>query len=83
MLPLLFHTPDESDSPYFAQNLAADEAAAKVGPVRSYMQAIGRSQLAGPTASGAELQSGETCDPLANVSLPAAAPSLVRFACLH
>ncbi len=31
MLPLLFHTPDESDSPYFAQNLAADEAAAKVG----------------------------------------------------
>ncbi len=31
VLPLLFHTPDESDSPYFAENLAADEAAAKVG----------------------------------------------------
>jgi hypothetical protein len=35
VVPLLFQSADESNSPYFAQNLAADAAAAQVRTVRS------------------------------------------------
>ena len=79
VLPLLFHTPDESDSPYFDQNLAADEAAAKVG---SQAPAAGCSVLGAFQLAGLIPLAARYFAVLSTYSLPVNAPSEMRCPCL-